>query len=443
MSAVAIPIETTRAGQAPRLSPREVVPTVTLPWLRAQALNSRRHAAALRPFRREEFGTGSEAPSEGHIQAVNNLMNTLRGGLMSMTKSMHEAAEAATSAPSTSQIQNMLNHKERAHNWVRGVERIWDFYFELFGQRQSRPFGLWLVGCDRIALDCYQDAFMFLGTAKSIPAPPPFSYMRTGFSPSTYRRGIPLTRLGRQLNPFPLVQLPYHRLINPWTLGAILHEVSHNLQNDLGLNRAIPRSVALHLLKAGFPRSVAMTWTRWNRESFADLSGLLLGGPAIIASLLDVLGRSPATAVSFVPRAPHPTPYIRAFLSFELARRMGFEDDAKQYMSLWRRMYPIPASGTIPRPVLDTFPDAVRVVVNAMCFHKYKELGNKTYAEVTGFGPKEQQIVEEASRRLAAGNDPGIVPERFLIGAARLALDRRLARPGVIAKNFFQELARR
>ena len=52
-------------------------------------------------------------------------------------------------------------------------------------------------------------------------------------------------------------------------------------------------------------------------------------------------------------------------------------------------------------------------------------------------------MIEEAGRRLAAGNDPGIVPERFLIGAARYALDNRLARPGVIAKNFYRELERR
>src|SRR5262245_62438931 len=75
-----------------------------------------------------------------------------------------------------------------------------NFYFELFGQRQSQ-FADWLVSCDRIALDCYQHTFLGLGIAKSIPAPPPYSYMRTGFSPATFRRGIPLRRLGKQLNP--------------------------------------------------------------------------------------------------------------------------------------------------------------------------------------------------------------------------------------------------
>jgi hypothetical protein len=53
---------------------------VLRPWLRAQSINVTRHAAALRPFRREEFGTAAAAPSEGHIQAVNALMHGLRRG---------------------------------------------------------------------------------------------------------------------------------------------------------------------------------------------------------------------------------------------------------------------------------------------------------------------------------------------------------------------------
>src|SRR5439155_3597308 len=201
-------------------------------------------------------------------------------------------------------LQQLVRSKEVGHHWVQAIERIWDFYFELFGQRQSQ-FADWLVSCDRIALDCYQVAFTGLGVARSIPAPPPFSYVRTGFSPATFRRGIPLRRLGRQLNPFPLIQLPYHRMVNPWTLGAVLNEVSHNLQNDLGLSRAVPRRVASELLKAGLGSFVASVWTRWNREVFADLSALLLGGPSIVGSLMDVVGRSPAATMTYSPGGVH------------------------------------------------------------------------------------------------------------------------------------------
>lgn len=412
------------------------------PWLRAQALNVTRHAAALRPFRRDEFGTGPEAPTEGHVRATNALISLLRRDLFRLTRQVNGSVAAALERPETPTLHEMLRHKEKAHDGVRAIERVWDFYFELFGQRQSR-FGLWLLACDRIALDCYQYAYLGLGTARSIPAPPPFSYMRTGFSPATFRRGIPLRRLGRQLNPFPLIQLPYHRLVNPWTLGAILHEVCHNLQNDLGLAQAVPRGIARRLLAAGLPRGVARVWMRWNREIFADMGGLLLGGPAVVGSLMDVVGRSPAAVVAYAPNAPHPTPYLRTFLSVELLRRMGFPGEAESYGRAWARLYPEPRGTTIPREVLATWPQAAALVVDAICYQPYPSLGGKCLAHVLRFEPKEQRMIEEAARRVAAGTDPGIIPERFMIGAARHALDHRLARPGVITRNFYRELARR
>jgi hypothetical protein len=417
-------------------------PATLVPWLQAQAINVTRHAAALRPFQKKEFGTGVAAPSEGHLQAVNALITTLRVDLLKLSKQVSDAVDTAVNESNTANLQRVVKLKERAHDWVRAIERVWDFYFELFGQRQSQ-YGEWLVSCDRIALDCYQTAFMNIGVARSIPAPPSFSYMRTGFSPATFRRGIPLRRLGRQLNPFPLIQLPYHRLVNPWTLGAILHEVAHNLQNDLGLARAVPRNIARRLLSAGYGRFAAAVWARWNRETFADLSGLLLGGPAVVASLMDVVGRSPSSVMTYVPRAPHPTPFLRTYISIELLRRMGFVHEAEDYRRTWSRLYPNPRAGNLPAEMLNHFQDAIAVVVDTICYQKYDELGNKALSEVFSFGAKEQQMLEEAARRLAAGTDPGVVPERFLIGAARFAFDNRLARPGVIAQNFYTELARR
>jgi hypothetical protein len=412
-------------------------------WLQTQGINVTRHAAALRPFRRGEFGTDAAAPTDGHIQAANALISELRRELLRVTRQVSNASRVAAGEASQARLRRVVVLKEQAHNWVREIERIWDFYFELFGQRQSLPYGNWLLSCDRIALDCYQAAYLGVGVAKSVPAPPPFSYMRTGFSPATFRRGIPLQRLGRRLNPFPLVQLPYHRLINPWTLGAVLHEVSHNLQNDLGLAQVLPREISRELTRAGHPRVAVAAWTRWNRETFADLSGLLLGGPAVVGSLMDVVGRGPRTTVAYSPRGPHPTPYLRTFISIELLRRMGFPEEAAAYRRAWERVYPNARAGNIPRAILDTFEDANRRVVDVICFRRYAELGNKAYSEVLRFRPKEQEMIEEAARRVAAGTDPGVVPARFLIGATRVALDRRLARPQVITDNFYRELARR
>ena len=431
---------TVQSGRPPRRTP--VVVPVRQPWLRAQGLNVTRHAAALRPFRAGEFGSGAAAPTAGHLQAVNALLGRLRGELLRQSEQVRGLARSAAAQPESRRLQGLLTAKEQAHDWVREVERIWDFYFELFGQRQS-VFADALLSCDRIALSCYQAAYLGVGEAKPLPAPPPFSFMRTGFSPATFRRGIPLRRLGRRLNPFPLVQLPYHRLVNPWTLGAVLHEVSHNLQSDLGLDKAVPRAVARRLLDEGCPPAVVRTWVRWNREIYADLCALLLGGPAVVGSLLDVIGRAPATVLTYSPVGPHPTPWFRAWISIELLRRMGFEEQAERYGRLWASIYPDPRAGTLPRELLATFAGAHHAVVDALCFHPFPQLGRRSLAQVLPFGSKEYAMQREAAERLAAGTDPGIIPARFLIGATRSALDRGLARPGVITRNFYTELARR
>ena len=414
---------------------------VLRPWLRAQALNVGRHASALRDFRRDEFGTGPESPTEGHIQAVNQVLARLRAPLLRRTRQLSELVRTATESPESTRLMAVVTHKSQSHESVRRIERIWDFYLELFGQRQS-IFGSWLLGADRIALDCYQDAYMGLGTTKSVPAPPPFNYMRTGFGPATYRRGIQLRQLGQELNPFPLIQLPYHRLVNPWTLGAILHEVSHNLQSDLGLSRVIPLSIARHLLRGGVPRRVAGVWVRWNREIFADLSGLLLGGPAVIASLMDVVGLTPRIVMNFNPDGVHPVPYLRVLLSCELLRRMGFPAEAERHSRAWMSIYSRSAAA-LPKELLRTAGKCIELVVQAVCYQKFRTLGNRCMSQLYCCGQKEQRMIEEAARRMSQGNDPGIVPERFLIGAARFAIDNRLATADTIRENFYRELARR
>ena len=412
------------------------------PWIRAQALNLARHTRALHDFTRTEFGTGPEAPTEGHVQAVNKLLSKLRGGLRTRARRMIHLSAAARQHPTASRLTTLVSHKHRSHDWVKGIEKIWDFYFELFGQRQSR-FGTWLLSTDRIALDCYQVTYLGIGKEKSVPAPPPFCYMRTGFGPATYKRGIKLRQLGRQYNPFPLIQLPYHRMVNPWTLGAVLHEVSHNTQSDLGLSRAVPLAIARTLLRAGLGRRVARLWVRWNRETWADLAGTLLGGPCIVASLMDVVGRSPQVTYYFDRNGVHPTPYLRVLISCELLRRMGFQAEAERYQRAWTTIYPGPPAGAFPQDILQSAPQAIPLVVDALCYQPFAEIGNKTLAQVYRFGQKEQRMIEECAGRIATGDDPGIVPERFLIGAARYALDNRLANPDDIRERFYRELARR
>ncbi|HWF02047.1 MAG TPA: hypothetical protein VHA06_00080 [Candidatus Angelobacter sp.] len=141
---------------------------VMQPWLRAQSINVIRHAAALRPFKIDEFGTGAEAPTAGHLQAVNQLITGLRSGLLKISGRVSKAAKITEKDPSTARLQDLMRKKARAHHWVRAIEKIWDFYFELFGQRQSR-YAKWLLSCDRIGLDCYRASYLGLAIHGPFP----------------------------------------------------------------------------------------------------------------------------------------------------------------------------------------------------------------------------------------------------------------------------------
>ncbi len=416
--------------------------SVVSAFLSSQSVNSIRHVAALRPFRSDEFGTSQASPSEAHVQAANRLITRLRRRLQELTRRVSETSATARRAPSTATFQALLGHKEGAGTWVRQVEKVWDFYFELFGQRQGR-FADWLHATDRIALDCYQAVYTGVGTPRSVPSPAPFTFMATGFTPATVRRGVLFSRLGKRGNPFPVVELPYSRLINPWTLGAVHHEVSHNLQWDLGLWQVVPDRLQRQLLESRVPPPVAAMWARWNKEIWADLAGVLLCGPGFIPSLIDVVALPPANAQNFNPAGVHPTPYLRVLIDLELLRRMGFAEDAEEYRRLWEHLYPRPDVGTIPRAVLQTFGEASRKVVDAICFQPYRQLGRKSLAEVIHFTPIHNTMIAEAAGRIATGTDPGILPERFLVGAIRLAFDQRLAPPTQLMRNFYRALGRK
>lgn len=110
-----LPTATMRVVPAPPIRPQAVggPAPVALPWLRAQSINVTRHAAALRPFRDDEFGSGAEAPTAGHTQAVNKLISGLRTGLLQMSERVRKSGAAATPEASTERLQDLMRKGTR------------------------------------------------------------------------------------------------------------------------------------------------------------------------------------------------------------------------------------------------------------------------------------------------------------------------------------------
>lgn len=411
-------------------------------WLSTQAINLARHAASLRAFTPKEFGTGPAAPSEAHVVAVNRFIEGFRLKLVESARWVEAAVRAARREPTSQRLSVMLERKHRVSQQVLYVEGIWDFYFDLFVQRLS-SFGERLLAVDRMAANCYEDLYIGLAVARPTPGLLPFSYADSGFTPSTYRRGVPLRRLRHHRNLFPLIVLPQHRLDAPWALSSVLHECSHNLQADLGLWDVIPGLIHRRLTADGLPPEVAEVWARWHKEMTADLFALLLGGPAAVESLMDVVGRARRATVSFDPAGVHPVPYLRVLISLELLRRIGLGQLAEDLSQVWRRLYPDVTGAELPTPLLRSFGRACGLAVDTVALTPHPQLAGKRLVDVLPFGPEQAAMIELAGRRLAEGADPGAVPLRFMVSAARYALDQRLAAPAAITDSFYRILGRR
>jgi hypothetical protein len=336
-----------------------------------------------------------------------------------------------------------LERKQKVGDQVLYLEGIWDFYFDMFVQRLS-AFGERLRSIDRIAIGCYEKVYVGLGTAKPTPSLLPFSYANSGFSPYTIRRGVPMQKLRHNPNLFPLIVIPQHRLSNVWALSSVLHEVSHNLQADLGLWEVMPAQIYQRLTtEAKIPPEVAQIWAQWHKEMMADMFALVLGGPAAVESLMDVVGRSPASTVLFSAMSVHPTPYLRVLINLILLRRLGFDQLAADLTRIWQRLYPRISSSHIPSSFAKTFHSAAELAVDTMVFQPYPQLGHKSMAQVVDFGPTQLDLIQQAGHRLARGEDSGTIPVRLMISAARFALDNQLAKPQTITDNFYRILGRR
>ena len=411
-------------------------------YLRGQWVANAGAAVLLQPFREGEFGRGPAAPSKAHLAEVNAMLGRMRALIDENGRKMEQAVKGASGAGARGPIDEALRLKQEGCTLISAVERIRQVYWEIFGQRQTRV-APQLLACDRIALDCYQYVYGGLGQARSIPSPAPLSYMDSGFGPATFRRGVTMRKLLSLPNPFPLVKLPYSRLVTPWTLGAIPHEIGHNLQSDLGLWLVVPKLINARLAAAGLPPDVRRIWVRWTKETFADLIGILLIGPAFVDSTMDVVGKGAAATGAFNPKGVHPTPYLRVGIGTHLLRKIGFGADAERIDRVWARLYPAAVGAAIPAAFRDAFAKALPIVVDTIVATPYTQLGGKTLRQVVCFRPQDQEVAIEAAARLAGGRDPGIVPERFLINAARIAFDRRMAAPGLINRNFHDALGRR
>jgi hypothetical protein len=427
------------AGSAAALAPKAMAYSPRW-FIRRQIANAERYLAGLPPLAEDEFESHAASPSAAHIRAVNALLGELRASLEEDVQRLRKRGQEVLSSGMPRSYEAFLRLKDKVNARTHEGERLLAFYRNMFDQRRGR-FGHQLLPIDRIARDCYQAVWLGLGQARSIPAPPPFSYVEDGQGPATFRRGVKLSMLGKRPNPFPLVKVPQHRLQNPWTLGAVPHEVAHNLQNDLGLWGVVPKRIE-QAMTDKLPEAAVDTWIRLHKETYADFAGLLLIGPAYVESLIDVVAKRGEATAAFNPDGVHPTPLIRVPMNCRLLRRIGFEAEADAFEKTWSRIYPPALRDALPEEFRVSFDLGCDLAVQAICFQPEDAYGGRALADVVKFSAKDVIMVREAGARLLRGENTGILPERLLISAARIAFRSEPARAAEITRNFYLTLGR-
>jgi hypothetical protein len=299
-------------------------------------------------------------------------------------------------------------------------------FFELFSQRGS-AFAPSLAAYDVIAADCYG---AIRGAAPLIfrgPLLKPLTYMEHGYSPATMRRGVTLSRLLGEPNPFPVIRIPWDR-DNPWQ-AVFLHEVCHNIQADLGLWHENQQAVGRRLLKAVGHPLITSVYRRWHKEIFADLASILLGGPASAWGMMDFLAHPAPRTLTYRPGGAHPTGYLRALLLEEMVRRMGFEAEAQKMRQVWHALYD-PAKGhRMPTPLLTASPQTIHHVVDEIVFQTRRNLAQRALADVIPFSREDEREIRKASETLARGRTPTELPPRFMVSASYYASEKGASLP--------------
>ena len=254
------------------------------------------------------------APSPAHFRAANQRLQKIDRQIQ---KRLQHLQDTWRSSP----LNRVLIDIALVEREVDRSRRAFGLFFEVFGQRGS-TFAPALAAYDAIAFDCYAAIRQAAPQIFRGPMLKPISYMEHGYSPATMRRGVLLSRLLGEPNPFPIVRIPWDR-DNPWQ-AVFLHEVSHNLQADLGIWQENRKAVLKRTLRFTSDPGLAKIYGRWHKEIFADLAALLLGGPAAAWGMAIFLAHPAPRTLTFKPGGAHPTAYLRILILAEMLRRMGF-----------------------------------------------------------------------------------------------------------------------
>lgn len=371
------------------------------------------------------------APSRAHFHAANKRLASIGETINREILAIERNWPPATTQEALTQMA-MLDRR------VDRLRRTFGMFFEVMSQRGS-GFAPALAAHDAIAMDCYTVVRKALPGVFAGPLLKPLTYLEHGYSPATQRRGVALSRLLGDRNPFPVIRIPWDR-DNSWQ-PVFLHEVAHNLQADMGLWDENAQAVGNRLASMRFDPLAVTIFRRWHKEIFADLAALLLGGTASVWGMMEFLAHPGARALTYRPGGAHPTGWIRVLILTEMLRRMGFAEAAARADRVWRQLYNPARGHRLPPILLAAAPRVIPAIVDEIAYQPRRGLGQHALADAIPFTRADEANIRRGGVAIAAGRVPDL-PPRFFVSASRFALEAG-ADPKAISTLVFGHLARR
>ncbi|ANQ85635.1 hypothetical protein [Azoarcus olearius] len=363
------------------------------------------------------------APSPRHFEAANarlaRVEARIRARFAPLRRDWHERP------PQRVLIDIALVERE-----LDRARRLFGMFYEVFAQRGT-SYGPALAAHDVIAQDCYQAVRKAAPRIFDGPLLKPVCYMEHGYSPATMRRGVQLTRLLGEANPFPLIRIPWDR-DQPWQ-SVFLHEVAHNLQADLGIWQENRQAVLRRVMGDTRDPFLTTVYGRWHKEIFADLAAILLGGPAAAWGMTDFLAHPQPRTMTYRPGGAHPTAYLRVYLLAEMLRRLGFDRHGTRLLRVWQGLYRPARGHRIPAALMQSAPRVVPAIVDEIAFQTRRNLAQRALADIIPFSAADEAAIRAGARQLAQERDPGL-PPRHLVSAAHYALEAHRTDPQRLAR---------
>lgn len=392
-------------------------------FLRAKVRSLEARARRLAALTPETVGIRPQdqpyAPSAAHFEAANRRLQRIDRDIAKRLRVLRR--HWRTVPPGQALVFTALVERE-----VDRARRAFGMFFEVFSQRGS-VFAPALAAHDAIASDCYAVIRRAAPQVFRGPLLKPVSYMEHGYSPATMRRGVSLSRLLGETNPFPLIRIPWDR-DNPWQ-AVFLHEVAHNLQADLGLWQENQQAVTTRLLQTVGDPMVTSVYRRWHKEIFADLAAVLLGGPASVWGMMEFLAHPAPRTLTYRPGGAHPTGFFRVAILAEMLRRMGFLRESAKVRDVWNSLYKPARGHRLPPRLLETSTRTIPQVVDEMAFQTRRNLAHRALVDVIPFAAEDERIIRKGADFLARGIVPTDLPPRFLVSACRYAIPKGVSLP--------------